>query len=164
MARKPTISSVLSLSHVWIFATPGTAARQASLSITNFQSPPKPMSIESMMPSNHLILCRPLLLLLSIFPSIRIFSNESAHNIKQIISFPADSSKEDNFICIPVKIFPLEPKVKKSYYLKWLRLAPLFIFPVSFFFVFSFLFVFNCLCSCFIALLKHITPGGLWKF
>jgi len=52
--------------------------RQASLSITNSQSPPKPMSIESVMPSNHLILCRPLLLLPSIFPRIRVFSNESA--------------------------------------------------------------------------------------
>ena len=58
-------------------ATPQTAARQATLSITNFRSPPKPMSIESVMPSNHLILCRPLLLLPSIFPSIRVFSNES---------------------------------------------------------------------------------------
>ena len=54
------------------------AARQASLSITNSQSPPKPLSIESVMPSNHLILCHPLLLLPSIFPSIRVFSNESA--------------------------------------------------------------------------------------
>ena len=59
-------------------ATPWTAAHQAFLSITNSQSPPKPMSIEPMMPSNHLILCRPLLLLPSVFPSIRVFSNESA--------------------------------------------------------------------------------------
>ena len=58
--------------------TPCTAARQVSLSIANSRSPPKPMSIESVMPSNHLILCRPLLLLPSIFPSIRVFSNESA--------------------------------------------------------------------------------------
>ena len=71
-------SSVQSLSCVWLFETPWTAARQASLSITNSQSPPKPMSIESMMPSNHLIFCCPLLLLPSIFPSIRVFSNESA--------------------------------------------------------------------------------------
>ena len=71
-------SSVQSLSHVWLFATPWTAACQASLSITNSQSPPKPMSIELMMPSNHLILCCPLLFLSSIFPSIRAFSNESA--------------------------------------------------------------------------------------
>ena len=71
-------SSVQSLSHVRLFSTPWTTARQASLSITNSRSPAKPMSIESMMPSNHLILCRPLLLLPSIFPSIRVFSNESA--------------------------------------------------------------------------------------
>ena len=71
-------SSVQSLSRVRLFATPWTAARQVSLSITNFQSPPKPMSIESVMPSIHLIRCRPLLLLPSIFPSIRVFSNESA--------------------------------------------------------------------------------------
>ena len=71
-------TSVQSLSCVQLFATPRTAARQDSLSITNPQSPPKPMSIESVMPSNHLILCRPLLLLPSIFPSIGAFSNESA--------------------------------------------------------------------------------------
>ena len=59
-------------------ATPQAAARQASLSITNSRSPPKLMSLESVMPSNHLTLCRPLLLLPSIFPSIRVFSNESA--------------------------------------------------------------------------------------
>ena len=70
--------SVQSLSHVRLFVTPCTAARQASLSITNSRSPPKPMSIVSVMPSNHLILCCPLLLLPSIFPSIRVFSNESA--------------------------------------------------------------------------------------
>ena len=64
-----------------VAVTPWTAACQASLSITNFQSPPKPMSIEWVMPSNHLILCRPLLLLPSIFPSIRVFSNESAVHI-----------------------------------------------------------------------------------
>ena len=70
-------SSVQSLNHVWLFVTPWTAACQASLSITNSRSPPKPMSIKSVMPSNHLILCHPLLLP-SIFPSIRVFSNESA--------------------------------------------------------------------------------------
>ena len=75
-------SSVQSLSHIQLFATPLTAARQASLSITNSQSSPKPMSIESVMPSNHLILCRPLFLLPSIFPSIRVFSNESALRIR----------------------------------------------------------------------------------
>ena len=70
-------SSVQSLSRVWLFATPWTAARQASLSITHSQSLPRLMSIESVMSSNRLILCLPLLLLPSIFPNIRIFSNES---------------------------------------------------------------------------------------
>ena len=74
-------SSVQSLSHVWLFATPWTAARQASLSITNSQSLLSLLSIESVMPSNHLILhC--LLLLPSIFPSIRVFSNESILHIR----------------------------------------------------------------------------------
>ena len=71
-------SSVQSLSHVWLFSIPWTAACQASLSITNSWSLPKLMSNESVMPSNHLILCHPLLLLPSIFPSIRVFSYESA--------------------------------------------------------------------------------------
>ena len=71
-------SSVQSLSHVQLFSTPWTTACQASLSITNSQSLLKLMSIESVIPSNHLILCCPLLLLPSIFPSIRVFSNESA--------------------------------------------------------------------------------------
>ena len=75
-------SSVQSLSHVQLFATPWTAACQASLSITNSRSLLKLMSIESVMPSNHLILCCPLLLLPSIFPSIRIFSNESVLHIR----------------------------------------------------------------------------------
>ena len=77
-----TISSVHSLSRVRLFVTPWTAARQASLSITNSQSLPKLMSIESVMQSNHLILCRPLLFLPSICPSIRVFSNESALHIR----------------------------------------------------------------------------------
>ena len=71
-------SSVWLLSRVRLLATPWNAARQASLSITNSRSLPKLMSIESVMPSNHLVLCHPLLLLPSIFPSIRVFSNESA--------------------------------------------------------------------------------------
>ena len=75
-------SSVQSLSRVRLFATPWTTACRASLSITSFWSSPKSMSIESVMPSNHLILCRPLLLLSSIFPSIRVFSNESALRIR----------------------------------------------------------------------------------
>ena len=79
LAYKP---SVQSLSRVQLFVTPWTAARQASLSITNSRSLLKLMSIESVMPSNHLILCRPLLLLPSIFPSIRVFSNESVLHIR----------------------------------------------------------------------------------
>ena len=71
-----------SLSQSWLFVTPWAAALQASLSITNSRSLPKVMSIESVMPSNHLILCRPLLLPPSIFPSIRVFSNESALRIR----------------------------------------------------------------------------------
>ena len=76
------ISSVQLLSRVQFSATPWTVARQASLSITNFQSLLKLMYIESVMPSNHLILCHPLLLLPSIFPSIRVFSNESVLHIR----------------------------------------------------------------------------------
>ena len=76
------VSSVQSLSRVQLLATPWTTAHQASLSITNSQSSPKSMSIESVMPSNHLILCHPLLLLPSIFPSSRVFSNESALRIR----------------------------------------------------------------------------------
>ena len=74
--------SVQSLSRVRLFVTPWIAARQASLSITNSQSLLKLMSIESVMPSSHLILCHPLLLLPSIFPSIRVFSNESVLRIR----------------------------------------------------------------------------------
>ena len=77
-----TTSSVQSLSHVQLFATLWTAAHQASLSITNSLSLFKLMSIESVVPSNHLILCRPLVFLPSIFPSIRVFSNESALHIR----------------------------------------------------------------------------------
>ena len=80
--KRDQFSSVQSLGHVRLFATPWTAARQASLSITSSQSPPKPMSIELVMPSNYLILCHPLLLLPSIFPSIRVFSNDSVLPIR----------------------------------------------------------------------------------
>ena len=79
--ERSKFSSVQSLSHALLFAAPWTAARQASLSITDSQSLPKLMSIESVMPSNPFILCRPLLLP-SIFPSIRVFSNESALRIR----------------------------------------------------------------------------------
>ena len=74
-------SSVQSLSSVQLFVTPWTAAHQASLFIINFWSLLKFMSIESVMPSNHLILCAPLLLLPSVFPSIRVFSNKSVLHI-----------------------------------------------------------------------------------
>ena len=77
-----SFSSVQSLSRVQLFATPWTAAPQASLSITNSQSSLELTSIESVMPSNHLILCRPLLLLPPVPPSIRVFSNESALRIR----------------------------------------------------------------------------------
>ena len=75
-------SSVQSLSCVWLFVTPWTGAHQASLSITNSQSLLKLMSIKSVMPFSHLILCHPLLFPISIFPSIRVFSNESALHIR----------------------------------------------------------------------------------
>ena len=74
--------SVQSLSRVWLFATPWTAASQASLSITNCRSLCKPTSIRSVIPSNHLIFCHPLLLPPSIFPSIRVFSKEPALRIR----------------------------------------------------------------------------------
>ena len=77
-------SVVQSFSRVRLFVTPWIAARQASLSIANSQSSLKLVSIESVMPSNHLILCRPLLLLPSIFPSIRVFSNESVLHIRYL--------------------------------------------------------------------------------
>ena len=81
-------SSVQSLSHVQLFATPWTAARQAFLSITNSRSSPKPMSIESVMPSSHLILCRPFILLPSIFSSITVFSNvNSSHQVAKVLEF-----------------------------------------------------------------------------
>ena len=79
----PTFSSVQLLSRVQLFVTPWTASREASLSITNFRSLPKLMAIESVMPSNHLILCRPLLLPPSIFPSNRVISNESVLRIRR---------------------------------------------------------------------------------
>ena len=77
-----SVSSVQTLSHVQLFVTPRTAARQASLSITNSRSLLKLMAIELVIPSNHLILCRSLLLPLSIFPSFRVFSSESALHIR----------------------------------------------------------------------------------
>ena len=78
----PPFSSVQLLSHVQLFVTPWTTAHQASLSINNSQSSLKLMSIESVMPSNHVIFCHPLLLTPFIFPSIRVFSNESVLRIR----------------------------------------------------------------------------------
>ena len=93
-----TFSLVQLLSRVRLLATPWTPAHQASLSITNSRSSPKLIFIESVMPSNHLILCHPLLLLPSIFPSIRVFSNESALHIRWpkygSFSFNISPSKE----------------------------------------------------------------------
>ena len=93
-------SSVQSLTHVRLFVTPWITAHQASLSITNCRSLPKPKSTESVIPSNHLILCHPLLLLPSIFPSIRVFSNESALCIR----WPKDWSF--NFNISPSNEYP----------------------------------------------------------
>ena len=91
-------SSVQSLSRVWLLVTPWIAARQASMSITNSQRSLKPTSIESVMPSSHLILCHPLLLLPPITPSIRVFSNESTLHMRWpkywSFSFSISPSKE----------------------------------------------------------------------
>ena len=96
--ESPQFSSVQWLSHIWLFATTWTAVYQAFLSITNTWSLLKLMSTESMMPSNHLILCRPLLLLPSISPSIRVFSNESVLHIRWLkywsFSFSLSPSSE----------------------------------------------------------------------
>ena len=94
--RFSSVLSVQSLSYVQLFVTPWTAVHQASLSTTNSQSLPKLMSIESVMPSNHLILCHPLLLPPSTFPSIRVFSNESALRIRwpKCWSFSISASNE----------------------------------------------------------------------
>ena len=98
LLHSPYCQSVQALSPVLLFATPWTTALQASLSIPNSQTLLKLMSIESVMPSNHLILYRPLLLLPSIFPSIRVFSNESVLHIRWLkywsFSFSIGSSNE----------------------------------------------------------------------
>ena len=108
-------SSVQSLSHVWLFVTPWTTACQASLSITNSWSLPKLMSIESVMSSNHLIFCCPLLLLLSVFPSIRVFSNESALHIRWpkywSYSFNISPSNEHSGLVGP----PCSPRDSQKY-------------------------------------------------
>ena len=95
----PQFSSVQSLSCVWLFATPWTVARQASQFITNSWSLLKFMSIESVMPSNHLVLCCPLLLLPSIFPSIRVFSSESVlHRWPKYWSFTFSFSPSNEYL------------------------------------------------------------------
>ena len=128
------------LSHVWLFATPWTAARQASLSLTISQSLPKFMSIESVMLSNHLILCHSLLLLPSIFPSIKVFSSESALHIRSpkywCFSFQSLNSL---FIMygrqfhLPHWLFQLHllswgcdysPQIGLSWFLRWQRICP----------------------------------------
>ena len=96
--REDPFNSVQSLSHVWLSAAPWTAAHQASLSITNSRSSSKLMPIKLVMPSSHLILCRPLLLLPAISPSIGVFSNESTLHIRWpkywSFSLSISSSKE----------------------------------------------------------------------
>ena len=111
------LSSVQLLSHVWLFVTPWTAAHQASLSITNSQSLFILMSIESVMPSNHLILCHPLLFLLSFFSSIRVFSSKSVLHIKwpKYCSFSSNicpSNKHSGLISFMIDWFylPCNPR------------------------------------------------------
>ena len=99
-------SSVQLLSCVWLFATPWTAAHQASLSITNTWSLPKLMSVESVMSSNHLTLCHPLHLLPSIFPNIRVFSTESALGIRwpKYWSFSFSISLSNEYSGFPLRL------------------------------------------------------------
>ena len=119
-------SSVQSLSHVWLFATPWTVQHcQVSLSITNSQSPPKPMSIESVMPSNHLILCCPLLLLPSIFPSIRVFSNESA------VCTRWPKYWGFSFNISPSNYSAIKRNTFKSALMTWMNLEPIILSAVS---------------------------------
>ena len=112
-------TSVQSLSHVRLFEIPWTAACRASLSITNSQSLLKPMSIESVIPSNHLILCCPLLPS-SIFPSIRVFSNESALRIRwpKYCSFSFNISRSYPRYCQEFYIHLIFTKLYPIYYQK----------------------------------------------
>ena len=124
--------SVQLLSHVQLFATPWTVARQASLSITNTQSLPKPMSIESVMPSNHLILCRPLLLLPSIFPTIRVFSDDHM-DVGSLMSCFSAFSKSSLYIWSFLVYILLKPSLKYfEYYLgsMWNECSCVLTFPV----------------------------------
>ena len=106
MQMTPQFHSVQSLSCVQLFATPWTAARQASLSITNSGSLLKLMSIESVMSSSHLVLCHPLLLLPSIFPSMRVFSNESFLHIRwpKYWSFMSPSNRYSGLISFRIDL------------------------------------------------------------
>ena len=113
------VAVVQSLSPVWLFTTPWAAAHQASLSFTVSRSLLKPMSIESVMPSNHLVLCHPLLLVPSVFPSIRIFSNESVLCIRwpkyQNFSFNLSPSNEySGLISFRIDWFDLLARVFSS--------------------------------------------------
>ena len=114
----PLFSSIQSLSRVRLFATPWTAARQASLSITNSRSLLKLMSIDSVMPSNHLILCRPLLLPPSIFPSIRVFTHESVFHIRwpKYWSFSFNISPSNEYSSLQMVIAAM--KLKDTYSLE----------------------------------------------
>ena len=94
------------LSCVQLFATPWTTARQASLSITNSWRLPKLMSIESVIPSNHFILCRPLLLLPSIFPNIKVFSKESSHEAFQMSQL-FTSGSQSNAVSASTSVLPM---------------------------------------------------------
>ena len=109
LSRVTYVVVVQSLSRVRLFATLWTAARQASLSITNSRSLLKLMSVKSVMPSNHLILCRPLLLLPLILPSIRVFSDESVLRIRcpkyWSFGFSVSPSNEVNDACVCISIY-----------------------------------------------------------
>ena len=136
-------SQFSSVTHVWLFATPWAAVCQASLSITNSLSLLNLMSIESVMPSNHLMLCHPLLLLPSIFPSIRVFSNESVLCIRwpKYWSF-SFLFKDTNLITeVPpswpyLNLLPLQGPASKYHQIgSW---------GVCFFFPFTFYFILEC--------------------
>ena len=129
-------SSVQSLSHVRLFATPWISARQASLSIINSQSSLKLTSIELVMPSSHLILCRPLFLLLPIPPSIRVFSSESTLRMK----WPKYWSFSFTYIYTYTN-WHTAFRLKKSQKLY-------FFFPLVVFFIFPFVTFFYCFCYC----------------
>ena len=114
------ISSIQLLSRVQLFATPWTAARQASLSITNSWSLLKLMSIALVMPSNHFILCRPLLLPPSIFPSIGVFSNES--EMKHFHVYFCSFLYCGGYSIYLFVLFSLPPECLRAAFLEWIRL------------------------------------------